>query len=194
MSDKLPPLGCFWQGDKIRLRAFSVGDVEVLRAEEQDSEAIRLSEGTIKPLESPETLKDSIEREAKQPPDQDLRLVVETLDGTMVGDANLRDWNNRSGTFTFGIRIFRAYRRRGFATEAVQLLLRYGFYELRCQKANSITLCGNEPSVRLHRIFGFRDEGRIRRAIYTEGRYFDKLLFGLTSEEFDEIERSRSTP
>jgi len=36
---------------------------------------------------------------------------------------------------------------------------------------------------------GCQAEGRIRRQIYTDGRFFDELIFGLTREEFDELEQ-----
>jgi RimJ/RimL family protein N-acetyltransferase len=36
---------------------------------------------------------------------------------------------------------------------------------------------------------GCRPEGRIRRHNYTEGRFYDDLLFGLTREEFDALQR-----
>lgn len=30
-------------------------------------------------------------------------------------------------------------------------------------------------------------EGRLRRHIYTNGQYYDELIFGLTREEFDDL-------
>ena len=39
-------------------------------------------------------------------------------------------------------------------------------------------------SIRLHEKLGFQLEGRLRRMIYTNGQFFDELLFGLTAEEF----------
>jgi RimJ/RimL family protein N-acetyltransferase len=36
----------------------------------------------------------------------------------------------------------------------------------------------------MHRKLGFQDEGRIRRAIFTNGRHFDTIVLGMTAEEF----------
>ncbi|MDZ7835285.1 MAG: GNAT family protein [Alkalibacterium sp.] len=36
----------------------------------------------------------------------------------------------------------------------------------------------------MHEKVGFIKEGRIRRAIYTNGHYYDDLKLGLTVEEF----------
>ncbi|WP_268251865.1 hypothetical protein [Litorilinea aerophila] len=37
---------------------------------------------------------------------------------------------------------------------------------------------------------GFRQEGRLRRMIYTGGQFHDVLLLGLTAEEFREHHRN----
>jgi RimJ/RimL family protein N-acetyltransferase len=36
---------------------------------------------------------------------------------------------------------------------------------------------------------GFREEGRLRRVVYTGGRYYDELMLGMTAEEFEESQR-----
>ena len=80
--------------------------------------------------------------------------------------------------------IRREHQRRGYASEAIALVLRYYFQELRYQKASVRAYSFNEPSIRLHERLGFQLEGRLRREVYTEGRYFDVLVFGMTAEEF----------
>jgi RimJ/RimL family protein N-acetyltransferase len=73
-------------------------------------------------------------------------------------------------------------------------LLRYGFHERRYQKANSACLEINTESIRLHQTLGFREEGLRRRHVYTNGRYYDDILFGLTREEFDDMEQAFGSP
>jgi hypothetical protein len=74
--------------------------------------------------------------------------------------------------------------RQGYASEAIQILLRQHFDEYRYQKVNTRVHGFNAASIALHEKLGFQHEGRIRRAVYTGGRYWDLLLFGLTVEEF----------
>ena len=45
----------------------------------------------------------------------------------------------------------------------------------------------NEPMIRQAARLGCREEGRIRRQIYTAGSYHAELIFGMTREEFDEL-------
>lgn len=42
--------------------------------------------------------------------------------------------------------------------------------------------------MRLHEALGFKKEGVIRRMVYTNGNYYDEVIYGMTSEEFDEID------
>jgi RimJ/RimL family protein N-acetyltransferase len=67
----------------------------------------------------------------------------------------------------------------------VRLLLKYGFWERRYQKCNSACADVNEASIGLHQKLGFLEEGRRRRQLFFNGRYYDDVLFGLTREEFD---------
>lgn len=176
---------CFWQGTKVRLRAWEPGDAELLCAAQWDSEAIRVLEAGIDPPMSLEAIRAWIVRDATEPHPNVLRFVIESLDGDAVGWANLRDWQSPAGTFTFAVRVYGEHQGQGYATEAVRILLRYGFHELRCQKANSVTISSNQASIALHRSLGFVEEGRLRRNAYTDGRYWDEVLFGMTREEFD---------
>jgi RimJ/RimL family protein N-acetyltransferase len=92
--------------------------------------------------------------------------------------------------FEYGIEILNAFRRRGHASEAIRILLRKYFDEYRYQKVNTRVHEFNAASIALHEKLGFQHEGRVRRAVYTGGRHWDLLLFGLTVEEF----RARTTP
>ena len=115
---------------------------------------------------------------------------IETLVGELVGNTLIHSKDHKNGTFSFGIKIFRPYRKKGYAEEAIRIILRYAFYELRYQKANSGCLEINQASIGLHQKVGFIEEGKRRRNIYTNGQYYTSILFGLTREEFEENERN----
>jgi RimJ/RimL family protein N-acetyltransferase len=67
-------------------------------------------------------------------------------------------------------------------------VLRYYFRERRYQKCTVIVHSFNEPSLQLHERRGFRFEGRVRCMVYTNGRYYDDIYFGMTREEFDQLD------
>jgi RimJ/RimL family protein N-acetyltransferase len=127
------------------------------------------------------------EEVSKQRSENDVfRFSVETLNGEWVGTLNTHSINRRCGTFMYGLAILPAHRRKGYASEAIRLVLRYYFHERRYQKVNAEVYSFNEPSIRLHEALGFTLEGRLRRMVYTEGAYHDALIYGMTREEFDQ--------
>lgn len=180
----------FWQGQKIRLRPLREDDWEVMWAERRDSEAVRMFEPGIQLPVSEAQMQAWVQESAGKPLDHegvaDLSFVVETLEGEPAGFAAIHERNAQAGTFHLAARIYRRFWRRGYAREALTLLMRYGFYELRYQKANSATVDCNIPSIKMHIAMGFELEGRIRRNVFTGGKYYDEVLFGMTREEFDE--------
>lgn len=180
--------GYFWQGERVRLRPLTLDDAEKKWREWTDSEARLLLEyGMDLPPVSLETYREQLEPMAEfADTSKRISFGIETLDGEFVGWLNVGP-NERHGTFSFGISIFREYRRRGYAEEALRLLFRYMFCERRFEKCNSECLDTSEGSIRLHRKLGFKEEGRRRRSVYASGAYHDRVLFGLLKEEFEEV-------
>jgi RimJ/RimL family protein N-acetyltransferase len=175
-----------WQGQLVRLRAFTAADWEVYYAWDQDDEQARRLYAIPFP-QSPAAVREWAEREASRTREgDDFRFVIENLAGEVVGDLTTNRCDPRVGSFSYGIAIRRDHRRRGYAAEAISLVLRYYFHELRYQKATVSVYSFNTDSAHLHEKLGFTLEGRIRRTIYTNGQHFDELVYGLTVEEFDE--------
>ena len=175
----------FWRGTLVRLRAVEPADWETFQEWNSDSDAARETYYLPFP-KSDEAARSWAEKEATKGPENDaFRLVIETLDGEMVGTINTHSCDPRNGTFGYGLAIGESHRRKGYAVEAITLALRYFFGELRYQKATVHVYSSNEPSIQLHEQLGFTLEGRLRRMIYTQGQYLDELLFGITAEEFN---------
>jgi RimJ/RimL family protein N-acetyltransferase len=180
----------FWQGDQVRLRPLRSEDWEDIYRESFDSPSRQLLQLGIELPQSPEMAKEAIEKYANcKDVNGIIVFAIEALDGETVGGISLHGRNKKNGTFSFGVIIYRPFRNKGIAEDAVRILLRYCFHERRFQKCNSACVEGNEESIRLHQKLGFIEEGRRRRAFYLNGKYFDDVLFGLTREEFDETEK-----
>jgi RimJ/RimL family protein N-acetyltransferase len=176
----------FWQGERVRLRPLRLEDAELHYAASLDSPARQMLEAGIELPSSVAHQRESLGRYVDcKDVDGMVLFTIETLDGLNVGGISLHSRDQKNGTFSFGVVIGRAYRGRGYAHDAARILLRYGFHEQRCQKCHSACLEGNEGSIALHHALGFVDEGRRRRQVYMNGRYYDELLWGLTREEFD---------
>ena len=175
-----------WQGEKVRLRPLRVADAEHAFVGSLDSPSRRLLQLGIELPTSVEALESTLEKYVNcKDADGVIIFAVENLDGENVGGISLHTRSEKNGTFGFGVVTDRPHWGKGYAEEAVRILLRYCFWERRYQKCNSACVDTNEASVKLHQKLGFVEEGRRRRQWYLDGDYRDDILFGLTREEFD---------
>lgn len=186
----------FWQGEKVRLRAIEQKDLDDLltSTETQDTELDRY-ENVIGFPTSRLQDREARERLIKRDNSNDnFFWIVEDLSGTLVGFVGTFDCERRHGTFKYGVVIKRDFWRKGYAKEALTIILRYYFRELRYQKIVAIFYAFNEPSINFHETFGFTLEGRLRRMVYTNGTFYDELYFGMTREEFDQRDKKLELP
>jgi RimJ/RimL family protein N-acetyltransferase len=174
-----------WQGKLIRLRAIEPSDWQIHYAWNKDTQMTRNVDFVWFPTSQASVKQWAEQAAVKEHPEPDkIALIIETLDGQHVGMISTNDCNPRSGTFTYGIAIRRQHHRHGYASDAMQILLRHFFLERRYQKVNAHVLSFNTASIALHEKFGMQHEARLRRTIYTKGQYYDELIFGMTAEEF----------
>lgn len=177
----------FWQGERIRLRPWRLEDAELRFMTSLDSPTLALHEDGITLPTSVDLQKEWLEKAAGFKDAGMIRFPMENLDGVTVGWITMHSRDQKNGTFGFSVAVYRDYRGHGYAVDAARIVLRYGFWEQRYQKCNSMCLHTNEASIRMHQKLGFIQEGRIRRSCFHNGQYHDDVLFGMTREEFDEL-------
>lgn len=173
-----------FQGNRVRLRAIEPSDWEFFVPNELDTDSGRLTDEIWFPS-SHDSIRAWAEKQAKRPEGEAFRFAIETLDGAFAGTINTDSVNPRCGTFMYGLAIPPEQRRKGYASDAIRVVLRYYFHERRYQKVNAEVYSFNIPSQHLHGSLGFTLEGRLRRMIYSGGSFHDALIYGMTREEFD---------
>ncbi|HWV24234.1 MAG TPA: GNAT family protein [Thermomicrobiales bacterium] len=178
----------YWEGQRVRLRAIEPEDA----AYHVDLNRQRWVDRNQEQVHVPSSLA-RVQRWAHDAAlegykDGDAFLFeIESLEtGELVGSIDTHHMDARVGVLSYGIAIRDGHRQKGYASEAICLVLRYYFLERRYQKANIGVFSFNESSIILHERLGFTLEGRQRRSTYTAGQYHDLLLYGITVEEFRE--------
>lgn len=174
----------YWQGRLVRLRAAEPDDWEVLWRWNRDSEHLRYLE-CIHPPQSQAAVRRWLEETAtRQPKDDEFGVTIETLAGEPVGGLGVHDCDPSAGTFSYGLSIASEHRRRGYASDAIDLVLRYFFEERRYHKAWVQVYSFNEASIRLHERLGFQREGCLRQMLFTRGQHHDIIVLGLLAHEY----------
>ncbi len=179
-----------WEGELVRLREIEPEDWTVYAAWNRDDEQARNLDIIPFP-QSDARVRAWAEKEAvrEQKDDRKRLVIVAKESGGVVGDITIHTCDPMIGTLSYGISILESARRRGFAGEAIRIVLRYYFFERRYQKANVSIFEFNDASIALHQKLGFQPEGRLRRTVFSHGRFWDELLFGITIEEFSATEQ-----
>lgn len=116
-----------------------------------------------------------------------IEFAVTDLDGEYAGNINLHSIDRKNGTFSISLYFLERARKKGYAVNAMALIMSYAFNELRLNKMNICVNDGNEASARVMRRVGCQVEGIWRDNVYYNGEYIDVVLFGITKAEFEKI-------
>jgi RimJ/RimL family protein N-acetyltransferase len=173
-----------WVGEKVRLRAVEPEDWELYWANNEDTEAASLM-WRIPPPRSRESAREWARSQAATPTSDELNLAIASLDtDAAIGHMTTNNVDRRNGTFSYGLGLFRPHWGKGCGSDAVKVLLRYFFDELGYAKVNVGVYEFNERSQAMHERLGFVQEGNLRSVVFTAGRRWDEVLYGMTVDEF----------
>ncbi|QKW22128.1 GNAT family N-acetyltransferase [Kitasatospora sp. NA04385] len=173
----------YWTGERVRLRAVEPEDGPLLARLSAQEE--RLGDVLDPPRSAEGWAALARQKAAADPTAGTYQLIIESLaDGAAVGTTGVHRADDRSGLFEYGITVGAEHRRRGYAVEAVRLVLRHQFEERRHHKATARVFAHNAPSLALQRQLGFTEEGRLRQHFFVAGEHRDVVLFAMFAEEF----------
>lgn len=107
--------------------------------------------------------------------------------GNLIGGAELHgiEWLNRSAALAVWIGD-RTYRRRGCASDAMRLSLNYAFKLLGLNRIYYLAAEPNVAAVKTYLSVGFKEEGRMRQALYRDGKNHDVIMLGMLREEWQD--------
>ena len=173
----------FWTGKRVRLRGIEPDDWTAFMRFAVDEE--RWGD-LLQPPRSAESFRTWAKEQAVAKSDGDCFVLgIEAIDtGEIVGSIGSHHADPRAGWFEYGVIVGADHRGRGYATEAVVMLLRFMFAERRFHKCEARVFAHNEASLALQRRLGFTEEGRLRDHVFFDGRHHDLILMGMLADEF----------
>ena len=103
----------------------------------------------------------------------------------LIGTCGLESVSAIHRATELGIAIWnKEYCGKGFGTEALVLLLNYGFNILNLHSVFLTVIEDNARAQRAYQKVGFQPAGRHRHAIYQDGTYKDLLLMDILADEY----------
>lgn len=75
---------------------------------------------------------------------------------------------------------------KGYGSDTINVLLRFIFFELNISKVKLSVYEYNERAINTYIKCGFNIEGRLKREIYRNGKYYDEILLAIFRDDFQE--------
>lgn len=100
-------------------------------------------------------------------------------DGEVVREIVLEDPSICRSTYTVGFAIARDRWNQGICTSALEQVVRFAFEELGLHKAAGDCDSDNPASGRVMEKVGFTREGVLKEHVYKNGRYVDRIHYGI---------------
>ena len=118
-------------------------------------------------------------------------LICRKPDGAIAGSIGIFNIVRRNAQSAFtGYSIGAPYLRQGYATEALQLVLRFAFKKMKLHRIEACIQPRNVPSRALVRRAGFTREGLSRRQLKMGGRWRDHERWALLAEDWRPLRRN----
>ena len=111
--------------------------------------------------------------------------IIDLETNELIGSVGLDKIKDVSRNAVLGIFIGNdKYRSNGYGTEAIKLLLEYGFKYLNLHSIKLTVLDVNARAYKCYIKCGFKETGRDREAMYLNGKYHDVIHMDILESEF----------
>ena len=125
--------------------------------------------------------------EASKKKDEFYFSIVKMETDELIGNCGLHEISCQNRIGTVGIFIGdEENRNHGYGTEALKLLLDYGFHYLNLNNIMLGVKSFNERAIRCYQKVGFKEFGRRRQSYFLNGKYYDDVHMDILAEEFTE--------
>ncbi len=142
-------------------------------------------------------LTDSIIEEAKEQklldkmtndPKTKIMVIVSKETNTAIGTIALHNVNYMNRNAELGIMIGdKSQWNKGYGTEAINLMLDFGFNVLNLHSIYLRTLSFNQRGMRCFEKCGFQQVGKSRHAKFVGGTYYDMIHYDILADEFESV-------
>jgi RimJ/RimL family protein N-acetyltransferase len=186
MDDALGYAGTLLQGERVRLRELRDADLAQLDACWHDPGVLVLNANAVRPQPEGAAVERFRRWSANDTGTAVGFVVVDRQDDTLVGHITISGIVPKDRRGELAVMIGPPHQSRGYGTDAVRTVVRYGFLELGLNRIELGVYAFNERAVAAYTKAGFVVEGRRRDQVWYGGRFHDDLVMGLLRAEWQD--------
>ena len=112
--------------------------------------------------------------------------IVNMENDELIGNCGIMNINQKDRYAEVGIFIGEEKNRsKGYGTEALRLMLDYGFNYLNLNNIELHVMSFNERAIACYKKVGFKESGRRRESYFLNGKYYDRVSMDILAREFE---------
>lgn len=175
------------ESNRLILRPIMVGDENDLMEIYSDSETAKYDDW--EPWNSIDEATKMINNSIKYYNSKDiLRLgIIRKETGKLVGCCALCDFDNWNEKCMVFFQVNRSEWNNGFATEAVEMIVKFGFETIRLNRIEAFVTPGNIASESVLKKNGFLNEGMMRQMEFYKGEFWDGIIMGIIKDDYEKM-------
>jgi RimJ/RimL family protein N-acetyltransferase len=173
-------------GKKVNLRAIEEKDLELLHKWANDPDIWYMLGGWHFPS-SMDYMKKWFENLKNDQLNQ--RFAIDVPDSGLIGTANILDIDWKNNHAFHGMMLGdKDIRGKGYGFDTIMAIMRYAFEELHLERLDGSMIEYNEISLNIYCMkCGWKEEGRQRNWYFRKNRYWDKIIVGITRNDYFEL-------
>ncbi|TLS38197.1 GNAT family N-acetyltransferase [Pseudalkalibacillus caeni] len=114
--------------------------------------------------------------------------IVHKEDHKLIGACGFGVLNESDHMGEIGYVLSKVYWGEGYAPEAVEAMIKYGFEEMGLNRIQARCSKTNPSSERVMQKVGMEYEGTLRQNKYVNGQYIDKKMYSILREDWNSIQ------
>lgn len=181
-----------FEGETVRLRAYSKDDLPKARAYLNEGDTSALMRGEILfPLRMEDEEKWFASLNANS--DKKYSFAIEAKkDDTYLGGCGVEGIDAKNRHAMVGLFLGQEHCGKGYGTDALRVLVAFCFDEINLNKVKLGVFSFNKRAIRCYEKVGFKTEGVLRQEIYRYGKYHDGILMGILRSEWRPAKRRKA--
>ena len=171
--------------DRLRLRQIVESDAEDLYSFRSDAEAERFNGGPMKSMADSIKLIGELEKGFEEGTGLHWGLTILGREDRIVGLFGFSHTARLHHRSEVGYDLARPFWGNGYAFEAMQAILQFGFSKMDLNRIYAVPYTANLRSMKLLDRLGFTLEGIHRQEHLLDGKFYDESIYSLLRTEFN---------